>query len=164
MTYESSSQNDVTGIANLCPVCRTPLSRDASNGLALWTCEQQHGVAIGLIEAWQGLQGDEIRAIWDGVATAPEAPQRLCLNNDKPMKQVLATVDDDKVLGNEGLGAREQTAYVDQDGQMVWFDSNDFATMPQNESNGGLTVAQQQQVQQLIEQFGSQLAKANANN
>ncbi|MEZ5373804.1 MAG: hypothetical protein R2704_13980 [Microthrixaceae bacterium] len=124
---------------NSCPICQSRLLSHSEGRMDFWMCEQNHGVALTLSEAYETAQEDEMRLLWL-LATGkrpdvghPRPSTRGCPGCAAKMVTVDLPYDDDEVdEGEEGDGENLGSIEVEVCTicQFVWFDAGSSKSCP----------------------------------
>ena len=132
-----------------------------------WMCEQNHGVALTLSEAYETAQEDEMRLLWL-LATGkrpdvghPRPSTRGCPGCAAKMVTVDLPYDDDEVdEGEEGDGENLGSIEVEVCTicQFVWFDAGELEELPADLPDPEPTPEQEAALERIIDDFGRQMA------
>jgi uncharacterized Zn finger protein (UPF0148 family) len=144
-----------------CPSCGIALVLTHQGTFDTWVCPTGHGLAVTVTEAYERLEEDEISQLWRKArAATPTGSARPSPTTGKPMVSIEVSWDADEVPeGEAGDGPDEGSVWldVDVDDEVIWFDSAELDSFPQDRPDAPPTQAELDAVEKIRQSFGQSI-------
>ena len=136
--------------APICPTCGAPLTLEHDGSLDAWVCPHAHGMGFTLSEAYERIDGDEIKTIWQHarVADPGHRPCPIC-----GITMVTVAV----------APRAESDADLDLDvclvDELFWFDAGELDDIPVVAPDAPPTAEETTRLAQITTEFGDELTE-----
>ncbi len=139
---------NMTTTTPACPTCGAELRLDRDGVLDAWLCPEGHGKGFTLTEAYQRIDDDEVRAIWQQARAASPGTRACPLCGDTMVNMTVApTVGGDATLPLD-VCLRDE---------LLWFDAGELDSFPVASHDDTTTDADDARIAQITRQFGVEL-------
>jgi Zn-finger nucleic acid-binding protein len=128
----------------ICPSCQAPLALGANGLTGFWSCPNGHGVACTVTAAYGHVDEAEIRAIWQGSASATPG-SHSCPMCGHPMVEVAAAA--------ASAGAAAVPVDVCRDDELFWLDAGEVDQLPKDTPDAPLTAEQEHDLAAIRQTF-----------